>query len=172
MTQARGVTKPGTNAGSFRPDIHDEPATGIQSDWRDQTVMVEGRQFTLGDVHGGRMFHGSKHEIAAGDLLQPGKAEVNFAESDLNAVSITSEADKALGWARDTVTDGEPLYVYEVEPVGPVKVWRARLANYGQNWAMDEGRVPEARIVRRIDLEDAQRYQSALRNGEDPFPNT
>lgn len=140
------------------------------SEWQAQKVNIEGRAFTLGDVHGGRLFHGSRHEIADGDLLEPGRVEANFNQSAADAVSITSEADTALYWANQS-SDG-PVYVYEIEPVGRVEMWRASLANYGQNWRMQEGRVSAARIVRRIDLQDAREYQRALTRGDDPLPRS
>ncbi|MFS0885085.1 NAD(+)--rifampin ADP-ribosyltransferase [Aeromicrobium sp. 179-A 4D2 NHS] len=169
--QARGASKPGTNRGSFiakrRPEA--DPMV-TQEDWRSRKVTVEGRQFTYGDVYGGRLFHGSRHELADGDMLEPGRSEANFTESAEDAVSITSEADTALFWANESTDD--PVYVYEIEPEGPIVQWRSMLANCGQNWRLQEGRVPAARIVRRIDLQDAREYQRALTRGDDPLPRS
>jgi hypothetical protein len=140
-------------------------------DWRDQQVVVEGRSFTLGDVYGGRLFHGSPHEISDGDTLEAGRSGTNFKQSSQDAVSITSGADIAHHWAKDAA-DGRPFYVYEVEPAGPVQVWRAMLANYGKSVRLQEGRVSSARVVRRIDLTDAALYERALMHGSDPLQRT
>lgn len=172
----RAVTVPGTNGGSSSPytraeatDVDLTPAGG--TDWRDQPVVVEGRSFTLGDVYGGRLFHGSPHEIADGETLESGRSEVNFEQSSESSVSITSGADIAHHWAKEAAA-GRPFYVYEVEPAGPVQVWRAMLANYGQSVRLQEGRVSSARVVRRIDLTDAALYERSLMTGSDPLQRT
>lgn len=172
----RAVTVPGTNAGSFAPAVTAEvdvdlPTTTDPADWRDQPITVEGRSFTLGDVYGGRLFHGSPHEIGDGETLESGRSDANHTMSSPTSVSITSAADLARHWASEAAGD-RPLYVYEVEPVGPVRVWRAMLANYGQSVRLQEGRVRSARVLRRIDLTDAALYERALMHGSDPLQRT
>ena len=145
---------------------------GARDDWRSQEACVEGRVFTYTDVHGGRMFHGSRYLLDDNTVLSPGSADTNFKESSSDAVSITSGADIAYHWARESAFNTEPFYVYEIEPVGPIEQWRAMVSNFGQNFRLQEGRVQSARILRRVDLDDARSYEGALARGEDPLYRT
>jgi len=114
-------------------------------DWRDTPVVVEGRRFLMGQVAGGQLFHGSPVQLEVGDVLEPGHGR-NHTQSAAAAVSITSDEGRAGSWARDAAK-GQPYFVYEVEPAGPVQVWRAGLAEYGTSFCMYEARTPAARIV-------------------------
>lgn len=102
-----------------------------------------GRRFKLGDVNGGRLFHGTRAVLAEGDVLEPGHG-TNFEESSVETVSITSSAETAAYWAAQA---GGAVHVYEVEPIGGVEIWRAGLANRGSNFELFEGRVHSARVL-------------------------
>jgi hypothetical protein len=121
------------------------------SSWREQAIRVEGRVYRLGDVTDGRvevrgrLFHGSTASLKPGDTLKPG-SERNFKESAAGAVSITSDPGRAAAWARES-RPGQPVYVYEIEPLDVVKPWRVGPSNYGENFVLWEGRVKAARVV-------------------------
>jgi hypothetical protein len=121
----------------------------LATDWREQPVTVMGRRFTLGNVGSGVLLHGSTADLPDGTILEPGHSR-NFAESADDAVSITSDAIRADYWVNETGA-GE-RFIYEVEPLGEVGVWRAGLANAGKSFHLYEGRVPAARIIRRMNL--------------------
>lgn len=119
----------------------------LAADWRTQTVLVEGRRRPLGEVHGGKLYHGSTRDLAIGTVLAP-QTDRNFKESASDAVSITSEERTAAYWPRKAIGDMKAVvYVYEVEPLGEVEGWRTGPANCGKNITLFEGRTPSARII-------------------------
>lgn len=125
----------------------------IISDWRDQDVIVEGRERRLGDVKGGKLYHGSPARLSVGDVVEPGHG-ARFGISPFHSVSLTSDFDRAAFWGRPRTIWKDPrgitktlTYVYEVEPVGPVESWRASPADYGESFVLYEARASRARIV-------------------------
>ena len=110
-------------------------------DWRAQEVHVMGKDFRLGDLHGGKLYHGSPHKLTVGTVLTP-QTKKNYKQSG-NAVSITSNAARAAHWGS---VGGVP-YVYEVEPLSDVDVWRAGLVAGATAFELWEGRVAKAKIL-------------------------
>jgi len=125
----------------------------LADDWRDQYVIVDGQPRRLGDVRGGKLYHGSPARLSVGDVIEPGHG-TRFGVSPFNEVSMTSEFDRAAFWGRPRTIWKDPsgrvktlTYVYEVEPIGPVATWRASQADFGQSFVLYEARAPAARIV-------------------------
>lgn len=118
--------------------------------WQDQPMKVEGRSFTLGQVSGGKLYHGSPTELPVGTLLEPGHG-TNYKQSSPTDVSITSNAHRARTWVTE---DSAASYVYEIEPLGPVAQWRTGLAEYGESFHLWEGRVGSARITRIVTADE------------------
>ena len=114
-------------------------------DWREQEAVVYGRRRPLAEVDGGRLYHGSPVELAVGTVIEPGHGR-NHQQSAEDAVSITSDLRRAIHWAREAA-GGADSFVYEVEPLGPVDVWRVAPCNQGQNIRLWEARTPKARVV-------------------------
>jgi hypothetical protein len=125
-------------------------------DWREQPIQVQGVARRLGDVHGGRLFHGTTAIIQPGDVIEPGHRR-NFKQSARDGVSITSVAADADYWARQ-LDDGDEPRVYEVEPLNTVQPWRVSPANYGQNITLYEARVSRARVVREVPTQEWQTF--------------
>ena len=124
-----------------------EVALVADKDWREQQLLVYGVRRTLGEVHGGKLYHGSAKDLPIGTILEPQEAR-NFKQSAPDAVSITSDERTAAYWPREALgSQGADVFIYEVEPVGEVEAWRVSPANYGKNIRLDEGRVPAARII-------------------------
>lgn len=68
----------------------------------------------------GPFFHGTKADLGAGDLLQPGRSS-NFGERrTANFVYLTATMDAAVWGAELAVGDG-PGRIYRVEPTGPLE---------------------------------------------------
>lgn len=113
-------------------------------DYRDTEILVYGQPFRLRDaVGGGRLFHGSPSKLDPGDVLRP-QTHRRFRESPKDAVSVTTSIEAAAHWA------SEGGFVYQVEPLGPVEQWKVAPAEGGASFDLLEGRVPAARIVRRV----------------------
>lgn len=124
-----------------------EVSLAAETDWRDQRLVVYGVRRTLGEVHGGKLYHGSARDLAIGTVLEPQETR-NFKQSAADAVSITSDEQTAAYWPREALGDQRAeVFIYEVEPIGKVEAWRVSPANYGKNIRLDEGRVPTARII-------------------------
>lgn len=100
---------------------------------------------TLGQVKGGKLYHGSTRELPVGTLLEP-QEQRNFTQSASDAVSITSDYGTALYWAKESDKEAA-VYVYEVEPIGHVNDWRTGPASYGKEMNLYEGRCGSARII-------------------------
>jgi rifampin ADP-ribosylating transferase len=65
----------------------------------------------------GAFFHGTKADLKAGDLVEPGRSS-NFGErSTANYVYLTATLDAAIWGAELAVGDG-PGRIYRVEPAG------------------------------------------------------
>jgi hypothetical protein len=96
----------------------------------------------LSEVEGGKLYHGSASNLEPGTLLEPGHGK-NFKQSASDAVSITSDYERARYWARKAAKKGEG-FVYEVAPQGDVV---AHSANLGKNIVLMEGRVRAAKIT-------------------------
>jgi hypothetical protein len=142
------MTHPSDNqprrAGKFAERHRNDADDTLPGEWRHQVVTVMGRAFQLSEVSGGQLFHGSRHRLAVGTVLEPGHNR-NFVQSSTDTVSITSEPGRAQHWAEQS--GAGPHFIYEVEPLGAVDVWRAGLADQGQSFRLFEARVPQARIV-------------------------
>ena len=101
------------------------------------------------DVNTGQAwYHGSPHCLEPGTTLSPGESDQNFKESRPGVVSITSEPEYALHWARLAAEKlgKDHTHVYRVAPAGPVTSWRGRPKNYGEDTAHDEATVSQARV--------------------------
>lgn len=119
----------------------------VASIWEDQEVIVRGKKMLLGLVEGGKLYHGSPNEIKPGTILQPGYA-ANYDQSSSEDVSITSDKSVAGHWGSlEGTTIG---YIYEVEPLGEIDVWRVGPANGFKNIRLFEGRVKKARVLRLV----------------------
>lgn len=134
--------------GRFAEKTGSAPDVALAADWRNQPVIVNGRRMSLGQVKGGKLYHGSTRELPVGTMLEP-QEQRNFTQSADDAVSITSDYGTARYWATESAkgTEGTPVYVYEVEPIGHVDDWRTGPANYGTEMTLFEGRCPAARIT-------------------------
>jgi hypothetical protein len=126
--------------------------SGRAFDWRGQLCTVEGRSFRLGDVSGGRMYHGSIYAMREGDVVRLGVRPANFKQSAKDSISVTSLPERAAYWARDAAGPSGEYHVYEVEPLGPVKPWRVAPADYGRSFQLYEGRTETARVVRELPI--------------------
>ncbi|WP_141818228.1 hypothetical protein [Ornithinimicrobium humiphilum] len=142
--RGRFGTQPATEA-----DI--DLAQDDQTDWRHVRVVVMGRSFTLGDVPGGRLYHGTARPLTPGEELRPGASPANHAQSAHDAVSLTSDPAVANFWARQAAQaqglDPDQAVVLEVEPVGDVTPWRTCLADQGRSFDLLEARAPSARVL-------------------------
>jgi Rifampin ADP-ribosyl transferase len=107
---------------------------------------VQGKDFTCGQVRGGKLYHGTKSSLPEGTTLKPGHGK-NFKQSG-EVVSMTSEVGRALMWAQKAGAT-EP-HVYEVEPIGPVTLRRVCPADYGKSFDLLEIVAPEARVLREV----------------------
>ncbi len=68
----------------------------------------------------GRLFHGTKADLAPGDLLEPGRKS-NFGEQNrANFVYLTGTLDAAVWGAELALGDG-PGRIYIVEATGPIE---------------------------------------------------
>ncbi len=124
-------------------------------DWKKDEVRVEGKRFLLGDVIGGKLYHGSPFKLEVGTVLVPQEwGNQNFDESPIDQVSLTSELNDAKYWAKEAQKrnsgDIEKIYVYEVEPLSEVVPWRVMLANFGLSFRLQEGRVDNGAIITKI----------------------
>jgi hypothetical protein len=111
-------------------------------------------QGTEESLKGQTWYHGTPVcGLQPGDMLTPReKHERNFKQSRPGVVSLTTEHDTALHWARKAAdTKGlDHVHVYEVEPVGPMKVHRVRDTAFGTRTAYEEVEAPQARVVRKV----------------------
>ena len=92
-------------------------------------------------------FHGSPHRLEAGEVLRSGLKKTNFSQSDETAVSVTSEPDVALMWARKADESAVQVYVYLVQPETAPEVWRSMPKNFGKDVAVLEARTSSATIL-------------------------
>lgn len=67
----------------------------------------------------GPYYHGTKAELAVGDLLRPGHAS-NFADRLANHVYLTATLDAAV-WGAELAAGEGPGRIYLVEPTGPIE---------------------------------------------------
>ena len=68
----------------------------------------------------GTLLHGTKAQLAAGDLLMPGRLS-NFEPGRvMNHVYVTATLDAA-AWAAELAVGDAPGRVYLVEPIGPIE---------------------------------------------------
>jgi len=111
------------------------------------TINVMGKQFTWNELNGGKLYHGSRTELNVGDLLIPQK-EQNFKESDKNKISITSDYNRAKLWVLKIKSDN-PIFIYEIEPISDIEIWRVSLAKQGTKFDLWEGRVDSAKILKK-----------------------
>jgi rifampin ADP-ribosylating transferase len=73
------------------------------------------------EVHeSGALLHGTKAELAVGDMLVPGRAS-NFGEGRIaNHVYVTATLDAA-AWGAELALGGGPGRIYIVEPLGALE---------------------------------------------------
>jgi hypothetical protein len=119
-------------------------------DWREQPITWMGETRPLGDISGGKLFHGSPYSIGEGEIIRPGMRGTNFKESQDDAISVTSHAHRAYYWAKEA--GAETPHVYEVDPLYAVELHRMAPADYGKSFQMWEGRTKAARVVREVIL--------------------
>lgn len=143
--QPAGSPVGGQFAASARAEADVSLTAGGDLDWRAQRLQVQGRRFTLGQVSGGRLLHGTRAKLEVGDVIEPGHAR-NHKQSPKAQVSITSVRSDAIYWGRKAAGDG-PVYLYEIEPLGYVDPWNSGLAEHGTSFNLFEGRTARARIV-------------------------
>ncbi len=68
----------------------------------------------------GPFFHGTRADLRAGDLLEPGRPS-NFGERHTaNFVYVTATMDAAV-WGAELAVGTEPGRIYQVEPTGPIE---------------------------------------------------
>jgi len=79
--------------------------------------MAEPRPSAADDA--GPFFHGTKADLAVGDLLVPGRRS-NFAERAANHVYLTATLDAAT-WGAELAAGEGPGRIYRVEPTGPIE---------------------------------------------------
>ena len=113
-------------------------------------VNVMGKSFTWNELNGGKLYHGSRTDLDVGDILTSQKNR-NFKQSDNNKVSITSDYNRAKHWASQIKSDN-PIYIYEIEPMGEIEIWRVSLAKQGTMFDLWEGRVNNAKIINKYIL--------------------
>ena len=68
----------------------------------------------------GPFFHGTKADLAAGDLLEPGRSSNFGAQKMANYVYLTATLDAATWGAELAVGEGTGR-IYRVEPTGPLE---------------------------------------------------
>lgn len=123
--------------------------------WEQQNYGFNGRVFNIAaTLHGRPLLHGTPHLLDAGDVLLPRRAPANFACSDPDAVSVTTEERLARTWAHRAAGTSD-FHVYEVEPLTEVRLWRYDMEGWrsgAPRLVVEEGRVGAARITRRVDL--------------------
>jgi hypothetical protein len=118
--------------------------------WVALPVVVAGKSFLLGQVYGGVFFHGSIHRIAVGTNLLGGCGAPNFEQSSLTEVSISSDRGRAMHWAREARAQRRvqgPIFLYTVEPLGTISLWRAGLDQSGNSFVGWEARAREVRVL-------------------------
>lgn len=138
------------DVGYDNPDLKEDLSKVIQaveasSNWREIPVKVRGRDFVLGDILGGKLYHGSPYEMKPGTILKPGMNPVNYSQSK-QVVSLTSDLQKALWWG--SLEGTRDVFVYEVEPLGLVTPHRMGLANQGKNITAFEVTCKQAKILK------------------------
>ncbi|MBK9739244.1 MAG: NAD(+)--rifampin ADP-ribosyltransferase [Actinobacteria bacterium] len=72
----------------------------------------------LGSADPGPFFHGTKADLAIGDLLEPGKTS-NFGEGRTAAFIYMSAVLDAAIWGAELALGDAPGRIYVVEPTGP-----------------------------------------------------
>ena len=87
--------------------------------------MARGRDVTTGptafEVYGsGTLLHGTKADLAVGDLLVPGRLSNFEAGRVMNHVYVTETLDAAV-WGAELAAGGGPGRIYVVEPTGALE---------------------------------------------------
>jgi hypothetical protein len=119
-------------------------------DWRDQLFRWGGKSRALGEVSGGRWYHGSRTPIPVGGVVEPGHGR-NFAQSPDGMISVTSIEGNARRWAYAAAGRRDlPVYVYEVEPLAEIEPHRVAPADHGTSFQFYEGRTTTARVLREV----------------------
>jgi rifampin ADP-ribosylating transferase len=73
------------------------------------------------EVHeSGALLHGTKADLAVGDLLTPGRRSNIGGERIANHVYVTATLDAA-AWGAELATGDGPGRIYLVEPLGPIE---------------------------------------------------
>lgn len=141
--------KGATSTARKLPAIPPVPSVTQDVQWQDRPVIVMGQKRKLGEVVGGRIFHGSPHKIEVGEYITPqDRDNRNFSQSSEDSISFTSDATRAALWAREAASETTgSVYLYEIEPEGDVESHRVQLANAGQNIIVWEARASRGKIV-------------------------
>lgn len=108
------------------------------------SAASRGALITTQQVIGGKVYHGSRVELAVGDRVRPGWG-TNHDRSPDGAICVTSSLDLALYWAQ--LGGYGRVFVYEVEPTELIEVWRCSLDAQRRLVRLMEGRVTSARVV-------------------------
>ena len=94
-----------------------EPMEQFTSDDPELLGYIGDRDMSDGSLDAGPFFHGTKADLAQGDLIEPGRAS-NFGDRDAaNFVYMTATMDAAIWGAELAVGDG-PGRIFRVEPTG------------------------------------------------------
>lgn len=121
-------------------------------DWRQQPITVMGQPRLLGEIEGGKLYHGTTAILAVGEKVVPG-LKSNFKQSPGQSISITSNLSRALFWAKQVARlDGQAPHVYEINPIGTVEGWRVQTSNQGKNIMLWEGRAPAAIVLNEVQI--------------------
>jgi hypothetical protein len=80
-----------------------------------------GSESTPPEVHDdGPFFHGTKADLQAGDLLEPGRSSNYGARRTASFVYLTGTLDAAT-WGAELAAGDGPGRIYRVEPTGPLE---------------------------------------------------
>ena len=117
----------------------------VDAGWRERKVVTAAGARALGSTKSGTLYHGSPVKLGEGDILSP-QAARRYKQSSADSVSLTSDPAVATRWARDGGADN-PVYLYEVEPLGELEAHRVGLEGGGAFVNIFEARSPQARII-------------------------
>ncbi len=74
----------------------------------------------IDDRHAERLYHGTKADLAPGDLIQPGYAS-NYGKRKKAAWVYLSATLDAAAWGAELAVGEGPGRIYIVEPTGPIE---------------------------------------------------
>jgi hypothetical protein len=102
------------------PDAADEKRPGPKVSYRSREPLRVTGQVTDSQGRPPRLYHGSKADLAPGDLIEPGRS-ANFGKDDrvANHVYLTGTLDAAI-WGAELARGDGAGRIYVVEPTGPI----------------------------------------------------